>query len=169
MGFDWRQSSRIDHGVITSHPLGKLDTLTLTQPDGRRIRLHTLYQYDVYGGMLCGLPGTPEYSFIQAAKAAKRHFPNHEMPPVILEPVFHAGHVFRKDREGNTEYRPWLKLPEVCVIGLFDSSSPARDGGGASSVLVIWFQEHYGLPDDEHTLDQLRNLDWARHGQDWMF
>ena len=36
-----------------------------------------------------------------------------------------------------------------------------------SSAVVIWYQEHFGLPADKHILMQLRDLDWPAHAWDW--
>lgn len=168
LGFDWRHSPRIDHGVISCHPVSGPVTLEFTLPTGRLIRLDSLYQYNVYGGMFCGMPNDPRWHFIEAVNVAKQHFPNHEMMPVMLEPVFHVGQVLRKQHD-HTEFRVhWLKLPEVCTVAVFDSNEPARnDYEVYSSVLAIWFQDHYGLPDDARTLEQLGNLDWEKNGHDW--
>lgn len=168
LDFDWRHSPRIDHGLVSGHPVHGPATLGLTLPTGRRIRLKRLYQFDVYGGMLCGLPLDPDWHFVDAVKTAKDHFPNHGMMPVVLEPVFHAGQIMRRSRDGGETCEPWLKLPEVCTIAEFDSNKPARNEYEVySSVLAIWFQDLYGLPDDAHTLEQLGNLDWEKHGYDW--
>jgi hypothetical protein len=166
--FDWRNSPRINHGLIVSHPISGPVTLEFTLPTGRLIKLKRLYQFDVYGGMLAGMPNDPERHLIQAVKAAKQHFPDHGMMPVVLEPLFHTGQVPRKKRDGSEIHVPWLKLPEVCTVAEFDSNEPARDEDEVySSVLAIWFQDHYGLPDDARTLEQLGNLDWQRNGYDW--
>lgn len=166
--FDWRNSPRINHGLIVSHPISGPVTLEFTLPTGRLIKLKRLYQFDVYGGMLAGMPSDPERHFIQAVKAAKQHFPDHGMMPVVLEPLFHTGQVTRKKRDGSEIQVPWLKLPEVCTVAEFDSNEPARDEYEVySSVLAIWFQDHYGLPDDVRTLEQLSHLDWVEHGYDW--
>lgn len=168
MGFDWHTSPRIDHGLIPGHPVSGPTTLEFTLPTGRLIKLKQLCQFDVYGGMLAGIPNDPERHLIQAVKAAKQHFPDHGMMPVVLEPLFHAGQVIRKGRDGGEVHVPWLKLPEVCTVAEFDSNEPARDEYEVySSVLAIWFQDHYGLPDDAHTMEQLGNLDWEKHGYDW--
>jgi len=168
MGFDWRHSPRIDHGLISGHPVTGPAPLEFTLPGGRLIKLKQLYQFDVYGGMLAGMPNDPERFFIHAVNAAKQHFPDHSMMPVVLEPAFHSGQVARKGRDGSEIFVPWLKLPEVCTVAEFDSNEPARDEDEVySSVLAIWFQDHYGLPDDARTLEQLGHLDWVKHGYDW--
>lgn len=168
LGFDWRHSPRIEHGLISGHPITGPVTMTFTLPTGRLIKLKRLYQFDVYGGMLAGMPNDPERHLIQAVKVAKQYFPDHGMMPVVLEPVFHAGHVTRKKRDGGEIPVPWLKLPEVCTVAEFDSNEPARGEDEIySSVLAIWFQDHYGLPDDAQTLEQLKHLDWEKCGYDW--
>lgn len=163
--FDWRKSPCIDHGV--SRPTGRLTRMAITLPTGRVINLGRFYQFGTYSGMLCGLPNDPERYFIQAVNTAKQHFPNHEMAPVVLEPVIQSG-LSPSRREGEEVHVPWLQLPMVCAIAEFDSDEPARDEHEVySSVLAIWFQDHYGLPDDARTLAQLGKLDWEKYGYDW--
>lgn len=165
LGFDWRKMPKIDHGV--SRPVGRVATLSLTLPTGRQIRLNRIYQFGTYSGTLCGSPNYPERYLIQAVKMAKQIFPDHGMPPAVLEPVLQTG-VSPKRREDEPAQEPWLQLPMVCTLAEFDSNEPARDEYEVySSVLVIWFQDHYGMPEDVRTLEQLGNLDWEKYGYDW--
>lgn len=63
LGFDWRQSPRIEIGRIAGHPITGPSTLAITLAAGRSIRLVELHQFYVYAGKLCGLPGDPEGDF----------------------------------------------------------------------------------------------------------
>lgn len=164
LGFDWRKLPRLDHGLISAHPITRPVSLRFALPTGRLIDLNSLYQFDIYAGWLCGYPNDPERQFMDAISIAKRHFPHHDVPPVVLEPLLHGGRVTVKDGF----QAPWLRLPAVCTIAEFDSNKPARDEWEVySSVLAIWFQDHYGLPTDARTLEQLRSLDWEKHAHDW--
>jgi hypothetical protein len=62
-------------------------------------------------------------------------------------------------RVRSTTLRPWATAK---------NSTPAVDDEAfRSSAVVIWLQEHFGLPTDEHILMQLRDLDWPAHAWDW--
>jgi hypothetical protein len=121
--------------------------------DGRLIKLSHLYQFNIYSGLLCGLPLEPETYLQETIDIAQTHFPNHKMAPVVLEPIFQTA-----DRI----------LPSICTIAEFNSDKPARNlNEFASSALAIWFQDHYGLLEDARTLEQLSAIDWKIHGYDW--
>lgn len=136
--------------------------------DGSPIKLSRLYQYNIYSGLLCGMPPKPETYVREAVDIAQTHFPNREMVPVVLEPVFEAVfQPFRIKIDGEIQ-TPDLILPSICTIAEFDSFEPARNPDEfASSVRVIWFQDHYGLPQDVRTLEQLSVIDWKTHAYDW--
>ena len=71
-------------------------------------------------------------------------------------------------RPGDEPYPyPLVWLPPVCTIAFFESAAPARDPLQLySALVVIWFQEGYGMTDDARVLEQLRNVDWARQAHD---
>lgn len=121
--------------------------------DGRLIKLSRLYQYNIYSGLLCGMPPEPETYVREALDIAQTHFPNREMVPVVLEPVF-----LTADRI----------LPSICTIAEFNSDKPARNlNEFASSAMAIWFQDHYGLPEGARTRERLSAINWKTHGYDW--
>ena len=136
--------------------------------DGNPIKLSRLYQYNIYSGLLCGMPPEPETYLREATDIAQTHFPNHEMVPVVLEPLFRAAfQTFRIKIDGEIQI-PDLILPSICTIAEFDSLEPARNlDEFASTVRVIWFQDHYGLPQDIRTLEQLSAINWKTHAYDW--
>lgn len=168
LDFDWRQSPQTDHGEIAGNPLGAPEGLSFMLSGGHLIRLRDWHQYFVYAGTLCGVPPDPEDHLIAALKTAQRLFPEFGARPILLEPVFH-GATF-KTRPGSEPYPyPLIWLPKVCSIALFESARPARDPAGVFSALVIiWFQEHYGLPDEVYLRSELQRHDWAVHAVDWM-
>lgn len=60
-------------------------------------------------------------------------------------------------------------LPRVCTIACLDCNEPVLDRAQArSTVIAVWFQDEFGLVNDERTLIQLRRLDWVRLATDWM-
>ena len=57
---------------------------------------------------------------------------------------------------------PAARLPLVTSIAEFHSTPASDDSVYRSSALLIWFQDHFGMP-AQHTLGQIRDLDWERH------
>ena len=166
LDFDWQKSPKVDHGKIGPNPLGAPTALKFTLQDGRLIELRKLHQYFVYEGTLCGVPPNPEGDLVAALKTAQRVFPVFGQQPVMLEPVFH-GATF-KTQPGDEPYPyPLIWLPKVCTVAEFESSAPARDPSEFySALVVVWFQENYGMLDDARTLEQLRHIDWDTHAVD---
>lgn len=165
--FNWRDSPRIDHGTSHRRPVMGPKPMEITLLTGRLVKISTLYQFNIYVGFLSEPMFDPEYDLLQAIYVAETQFPHHKMLPVVLEPWFHAGRIVRA-LPGQEESVPWLKLPSICTIAEFISDRQTRSSNEVgSSVLVIWFQDHYGLPEDERILGQLSALDWKTHSQDW--
>ena len=165
--FDWRASPRIDHGIVRTHPIMPPVSLEFLLPSERRIKLNQLHQYYVYEGKLAGLPGDPEANFLSAINSAEGYFPNYGATPLILEPEFHFGKKPMAMRDEGEVYANWLKLPDICTIAEFTSDSPARDRAKyRSHLVVIWFQDQYGLPCSEYITTQLQTLDWKSYAVD---
>jgi hypothetical protein len=166
LDFVWPNAPKNDHGEIGPNPLGAPVALEIDLRDGRLINLRELHQYYVYHGTLCGVPPTPEGELVAALKTAQRVFPHFGARPVMLEPLFHGATFKRQPAEEPYPY-PLVWLPKVCTLAQFESGAPARnDAECYSSLVVVWFQECYGLPDDVRVFDQLRCLDWNAYAVD---
>lgn len=167
LGFDWRDLPRIEHERFSSALLAAPATFELTLDDGRQVSLRRWHQYFVYSGQLCGLPWDPEHGLIAAVATAERLFPGSGAHLVVLPPALHVGP--NRVAERYPALPPLcVALPKVCTIAEFEAGAPARDPGKCYSSLVIaWFQEHYGLPEDPHVLAQLRAVDWTLRADDW--
>lgn len=166
LGFDWRTAPRVDHGVISTHPLNRPASMQLTQRDGRFITLCELHQYFVYQGTLCGVPPTPEDELANAVKTAQRLFPTLGQRPVVLEPTFHVA-TFETQAGRKPFPYPLIWLPKICTIAVFDSTAPLSTSTPLySSAVVIWFQESYGIVTDAQILEQLRDVEWDLHAVD---
>jgi len=167
LGFDWRDLPRIEHERFSSALLTAPATFELTLDDGRQVSLRRWHQYSVYSGQLCGLPWDPERGLIAAVATAERLFPGSGAHLVVLPPALHVG---PNPSAGPGSPLPPLcvALPKVCTIAEFEAGAPARNPRECYSSLVIaWFQEHYGLPEDPHVLAQLRAVDWTLRADDW--
>ncbi len=146
--------------------LGKVttgETLIVEQHSGRKLRLSRFYQYPTYGGLLAGLPQARDSSVEEAARTAKQMFGGDGEALLVLRPRL-------KRLPPSRHYHPAFppaRLPLVASIALFDSTAAVDDQAFRSSAVVIWFQDHFGLPSEEHLLMQLRDLDWVAHAWDW--
>ena len=163
--FDWRKLPRVDwpHGNQSVH---SFEAWPIPQPDGRKLTVETVHQAYIYAGALLGGLMAPSDYIVQAIASAEALYPNERSAPVILPPTLYAG-TRAWVSQGVPEREDWVSLPRVrCVAGLF-STKPARDQTEVfSSAVVIWFQDHFGLP-DERVQSQLVNLNWSEIASDW--
>ena len=135
---------------------------------GARLVLDDIFQYRTYSGVLAGLPFDPISSVESALRRVKDIFPGHDAPARVLAPVLQTGH--RKEREqGGREYdEPWQILPRCTTLAQFTADRPAQGADEPySSIVLVWFQEHFGLPTDPQILDQIVALDWERYAHSW--
>jgi hypothetical protein len=125
---------------------------------GRQVYVAEWRQYGIYQGMLCGFPRNVAWFLRQAKKEAERT--TGDGPIAFLEPTL------RKIPVRNDEWADML--PPICTIARLDSGAArGSDEGCFSSLVVVWFQERFGLPYDEDVLDQLRALDWENRAMAW--
>ena len=156
--FDWRTSARRDHGLIKGNPIRAPEALQLTLSQDRVARLSNLYQYATYAGTLAGIPPNPEITILTAIEFSEKLHPEHPRPPVILEPVFETGAISRQV-ENATREMGWVLLSPVCTIAKFDSDSAIKPEDDGSRIVVIWFQEQFGVDLDNPTTERLRAID----------
>jgi uncharacterized protein (TIGR02996 family) len=132
---------------------------------GRAVSLRALRQFQVYEGLLEGLPTTQlNQQIIEQLVAQERERPAGG-EPYLIRPV-----------ETPIEYprdRPYpfgqpVALPPVACVGRFHSFEPARaPGHGYSVLVVIWFQAEFALPIDPHVWEQLLLIDWDQLAADY--
>ena len=164
--FDWRMSTRRDRGLIKGNPIRAPEALQVTLSEGRIARLSNLFQYATYAGALAGIPPNPEITILTAIEFSEKLHPEHSRPPVILKPVFEAGTISRQV-ENATREMGWVLLPPVCTIAKFDSDSAIKPEDDGSRIVVIWYQEQFGVDLDDPTTEQLRAIDWDRFAEGW--
>ena len=127
---------------------------------GRTIVLKELNQQSVYEGILEGVPTSADNAGLVAnlvARVAKQFgIPVELVPPT--ERVL--------DRPATRRGQPAV-IPEIACIGRFMSFEPARDSTmHASHLVILWFQEHFGLAEQSH-LDRLKTVDWDANAADF--
>ena len=142
----------------------------IEQISGRKIWLTQLHQYGTDGGRMAGIPQACDRYIESALKMAVTFCGEGEKAPVVLPPrlIRLPIHTHPSMQEFLDAGRPQAQLPGITSIGKFYSDSIAEEAL-VSIAVVIWYQDAFGLPTDEHVLAQLRELDWLAHAWDWEF
>ncbi len=130
---------------------------------GRTIYLRSLRQWQIYAGLLNGLPTVEMNSRLiesLVSEEGKRWgVEPHVLPPVVRPIEYRSGEKY--------PFGEPAALPEVGCVAYFTSLEPARDRGqDYSAMLIIWFQDEYALPIDPGVLNGIQALDWERLATD---
>jgi hypothetical protein len=141
----------------------------LTLNSGRTIRLDSLRQNGTYSGVLAGSPRTEGFNDRIVKNAIERAAGELgcELSKIAVLPPRMIRSLERKRPEdlGHEEIAVDY-LPPVRSLAIFEST-PVRDSDSHwSSAAVLWFQERYGLPEEGHVIEKLRELDWERVAHD---
>ena len=160
--WDWMELP-IDPGDDREERVAVGDTLVVEKRSGRRIWIASLHQYATYGGLGAGLPRATDSYVEVALRMAQKVFSSGDKPPALLKPRLKSRPKVRVEYPG----KPAARLPLVTSVALFDSEPVGDRQMYRSSAIVIWFQEHFGMPSDEHILAQLKELDWPTYATDW--
>jgi hypothetical protein len=120
---------------------------------------------------LCGLPYDPEAVVTHALEvASERDKGFHTKPAIVPAIIVRGTRIVRPSHLSpgrSVEPRPWAYLPVVTSFGVFESRPREGTYDDRSSVLVIWWQGHFGIPADPGVLAALGRLDWDRHAEGW--
>lgn len=169
--FELTDLPAVEHGHVM-RPLSIGTGFVVETDGGEFLRLDRLFQYRTYGGVLNGLPFDPMFNIESAIDYARSRFPDRTAPPCVLPPRLNRGHRRYKRHTGEEELEHWTLLPCCTSFGEFTASRKARNAdpdSDCSSVLLIWYQDSYGLPQDEHTLRAMATLDWEAFAHSWWF
>jgi hypothetical protein len=139
------------------HPADLLPGSSLTLTDGRVCSCKTSTRAAPYAGLLEGIKTDIDDELAQALASAQRWSPQAGAPPVVVPPVILTG-----DHFGT----PWAFLPAITTAARFDST-PVGSDGSSSSLVLVWFQMHWGLPTDPELLDAIASVNWNVHAWDW--
>lgn len=166
--FDWEQLPRRPMTPFKTHPKVP-PAWGLPRSDGRKVRLQSLHQAYIYANDLLAMTQHPASVLEPIVARARKLHPAAGAEPVVLPPVLlEFEYPWFPGRE--IQDPPfWLSvtLPRVASIAEFFSSPQARDPQECfSSLVVIWFQEGFGNPDEE-ILKQIAALDWNALAYDW--
>ena len=138
--------------------------MELALKSGRKITLGTLRQSRTYAGMLAGYPHKRANDrTIEQILAEAQKLTVDQSRPLLIDPVIVVRGGAPIAGIGHEE-----RLPEVVCVAGFESDALAKPGSEPySSLIVVWFQDEFGLPTDAHILNQLRAIDWERRAIDW--
>lgn len=158
--FDWN-SAPAAPWLAQQHP-ATAEPWSITLQSGRSISLREFHQFNIYAGMLAGIPSDTVRFAAEALKEAKRVVsPN--LLTLMLQPLFRE---FEYQRHRESPAAQLRALPPIASVAEFSSSAfESNPEQIVSSLTVIWFQEGWGLPTDQHVLGQLRAMDWEREAQ----
>ena len=135
--------------------------------DGDKLFLANLFQYRTNAGVLAGFPSVREDNFLWAVEYARAKFPDHDAPPFVVPPTLHRGRA-RSVRDCIESFEDWCVLPPITSFGVFTADREAKGSDEAnSSVLLIWYQDNWGVPDDPRTLRLIAELDWDKYAHNW--
>ena len=134
---------------------------------GRSIYLRELRQYEVYEGLLNGLPTRELNEKFMARLLEEEASPTYQSAPYIITPIE------RKIEMPEGETYPFgtpAALPSVVCICRFESLFPrASEQGDASGMVVIWFQEDFHYPPEQDIVIQILNIDWESLAGDFEY
>lgn len=160
--FDWHDSPRAPWSA-TRHP-AEHDRWTVKLRSGREIWAAEFHQFNLYDGLLAGIPTDTGHFALQAIEESRRLAPGVQQT-LMLQPMFREFEHARRNEDSLTKHRV---LPPVGSVAVFKSSAASGSDDAYSILKVVWFQEAFGLPSDSHTLDQLRAIDWEHEAASWM-
>ncbi len=159
--FDWNAAPAA--AWLEGHPAGR-DSWPVELLSGRSIGLDEFHQFNLYAGMLAGIPADTARFAADAVKEANRLIPQ-QLPMLMLQPMFRE---FDSPKHPGNSGNKIRVLPPVASVAVFVSSTlESAPDNSYSSIKVIWFQEAYGLPSDPYILGQLRAIDWEREALSW--
>ena len=126
---------------------------------GPRIYLFALIQYNVYEGMLEGLPTKEKNkcSIENAQKKAEEMWQEDShliVPPEITIEV------------DDYPFGTPASIPSVASLGRWRSDNEERgDDYGACELTLVWFQPNFGVPNDEVALQSIQRINWGKHAK----
>lgn len=122
---------------------------------GISIKLTAFNQYCTYEGLLEGLPtkGKNAYQIESAVESARSIWGDdpHLIPPIETPIVLDHEYPFGEP----------ASIPGVVCLGRWRSQyQPPGQDLGCTELSIVWFQSEFGLPTDEKTLKDLKQIDW---------
>lgn len=149
---------------LEGHP-ARHDSWSVKLLSERTINLGEFHQFNLYAGMLAGLPTDTARFAADAVREANRLIPR-RLPLLMLKPMFRE---FDSPASYGEPRRKLRVLPPIASVGVFVSSTlESAPNDVYSSLKVTWFQGAFGLPSDPYILEQMRNIDWEHEAESGM-
>ncbi len=163
-----RHYYRLYVGSSTNHPAELMGGWNLALETGRKIHLESIKQFRTYAGLFEGVPKDIDFFVDSWMNRAKEEFSVAETAPVLIEPTIFYGYM-RSDHTGTGPGKTaWRALPEITTMACFDSYDTARDHKHFfSSMVMVWFQSHWGIPTDPVLITKIKFVDWKDLAWDW--
>ena len=160
----------LDHGNLR-RPLSIGEGFVINTATGDTLYLDHIFQYRTYAGVLNGIPFDPMSQIENDVQYVAEIFPRHSAPPYVVPPRMHRGRRVTK-REDFEYAEDWCILPRCTTFGCFDVSrkAPSADSeSGGSSIVLVWYQDKFGLPEDARTLQHIAELDFDGFLHNWSY
>lgn len=160
--FDWN-SVLATPWLAKQHP-ATAEPWSITLQSGRSISLREFHQFNIYAGMLAGIPSDTVRFAAEALREAQRLLSSGP-PTLMLQPLFREVEYQRHVEEPAALLQV---LPPIASVAEFSSSDLQSDPERPfSSLKVVWFQDGWGLPADPRILEQLQVIDWEHEAIGW--
>ena len=133
-----------------------------TLSSGRDIHLTSIDQWEVYSGLLEGLPFR-RLNDETVARIADACRVKDGREPYVIAPIQRP-----IEYRGNYPFGEPARLPSIACVARFRSNSPARDDEEFYSMLtVVWFQDEFAFPIDGDAEKAIRAVDWGKLAADY--
>lgn len=148
------------------HPL-LASRYCLALADGRTIELAAFYQELTYLNLLSGYPTRSINTDLLRSHVRVATEQQHRLvvplDAVLLDPT--VTQLPFPPRPIGESLDPYESLPPILSVAVFDSDAVGATEA-CSSVLVVWYQDNWGLP-SAPVVAQLRKLNWVDCASDW--
>ena len=132
--------------------------------NSHQIELSALKQFRTYAGLLEGLSTLERNQELLQRLIVEQTKTDHGYAPYLIEP---AQLPYPPSIADGYPFGTPMRLPKICCIGQFYSSTPARKTNADYSFLtIIWFQQLWALPIDETIIEVMTLLAWSELAHD---
>ncbi len=168
--FRWEDVPHTPAGPGGYSAIRRQGAWTIELASGRKISLSVLQQGGTLDGVLAGSPRQPWFNDDIVKSAIGWAAQDLNCPPgriFVLQPMLLRTTGKKRPKDPGPEEYPVDYLPPVRTVARFVSAPVHDPEEVGSSLVVLWHQNHYGLPTDPHLLNQLRGLDWEALAEDY--
>jgi hypothetical protein len=149
---------------LNALPFQEVNTLRIDLLNSHQIELSALKQFRTYAGLLEGLPTLERNQELLQRLIVEQTKTDQGYTPFLIEP---AQIPYPPSVADGYPFGTPMRLPKICCIGQFHSSTPARKANADYSLLtIIWFQQTWALPIDETIIEVMTLLAWSELAHD---